>query len=513
MFPRYKHGLKLTKKGFNLLWLLGKNTFGFFTKRDIALIGFFTLLGIGGVFAASLISISTPEAQGAGYTAATSCDPEVAINKNVLLDLSTKKYVVATISITGVDQRYDPDGINGCGGKILELAIPVNGVITYTSWSIPISGSSGTFIYGNNGCAILGNCVTAPDGSCPQSVENATGIAVTAVGGECVVKFTSTAAATRWRVPATVTSIKALIVAGGGGGGFDFGGGGGAGGLLYYGSETSKTANGASIAVIPNTDIQVTVGAGGAGAGGNSSNVSSNYGYIGSVFSATSAGRGANGATSSLDLTVGSYYAKTTLTPIDSIQLDKIAVTIYGSSSAPTYSAIGGGGGYTGHSILDVTQSGGSGGGGSGSDLGGFHNVNGGAGTGTGITLQGYAGGSGYYDTPYFRGSGGGGAGGVGKNASDTANGGIGLSYSITGSSIGYGGGGGGGSWNSNNFGYGGGGINNIFGGGNGGGTSSGTGVSGVANTGGGGGGSGNANGGVPGGTGGSGIVIIRYTP
>jgi len=503
MFPRYKHGLKLINKGFNLLWLLGKNTFEFFTKRDIALIGFFTLLGIGGVFAAALISISTPEAQGAGYTAATSCDPEVAINKNVLLDLSTKKYVVATISITGVDQRYDPDGINGCGGKILELAIPVNGVITYTSWSIPISGSSGTFIYGNNGCAILGNCVTASDGSCPQSVENVTGITVTAVGGECVVKFTSTAAATRWRVPTTVTSIKALIVAGGGGGGFDFGGGGGAGGLLYYGSETSKTANGASIAVIPNTDIQVTVGAGGAGGAG--------YGYIGSTFSATNAGRGANGATSSLDLTVGSYYAKTILTPIDYLQLDKIAVTIYGSSTAPTYSAIGGGGGYTGHSILPDTQSGGSGGGGGGSDLGGFHSVNGGAGTGTGLTLQGYAGGNGYYDSPYFRGSGGGGAGGVGKNASDTANGGIGLSYSIAGSSVGYGGGGGGGSWNSNYFGYGGGGINNIFGGGNG--VFSGAGGNGAANTGGGGGGSGNASGNQPAGNGGSGIVIIRYTP
>ena len=509
MFPRYKDGLKLTKKSFNLLWLLGKNTFGFFTKRDIALIGFFTLLGIGGVFAAALISISAPDAQGAGYTAATSCDPEVAINKNVLLDLSSKKYVVATISITGVDQRYDVNGINGCGGKILELAIPVNGVITYTSWSIPISGSSGTFIYGNNGCAILGNCVTASDGSCPQSVENATGITVTAIGGECVVKFTSTAAATRWRVPATVTSIKALIVAGGGGGGFDFGGGGGAGGLLYYGSETSKTANGASIAVIPNTDIQVTVGAGGAGAGGNSSNVASNYGYIGSVFSATSAGRGANGATSSLDLTVGSYYAKTTLTPIDSIQLDKIAVTIYGSSSAPTYSAIGGGGGYTGHSILDVTQSGGSGGGGGYLDSGG-RNIAGGAGTGTGTSLQGYAGGTGFANN---RNSGGGGAGGPGQDASVNSNGGLGLSYSITGSSIGYGGGGGGGNWNSNAIGYGGGGINNIFGGGNGGGNTSGTGVSGVANTGGGGGGSGNAGGGVPGGTGGSGIVIIRYTP
>ena len=493
----------LLKKCLNSLALLLKELINLLSKRDLVVIIFFTILGLGGVFAATLITITAPDSQGAGYVAATSCDEAVIIDKSVVLNTSTNRYEVATISVSGVDQRYDANGINGCGGRVLELAIPVNGVVTYTSWSIPVSGSSGTFTYGNYGCSVLGNCVKAADNSCPQSVDNATGVTVTAVSGECVVKFTSTAAATRWRVPATVTSIKALIVAGGGGGGFDFGGGGGAGGLLYYGSETSKTANGASIAVIPNTDIQVTVGAGGAGGTG--------YGYIGSTFSATNAGRGANGATSSLDLTVGSYYAKTILTPIDSLQLDKIAVTIYGSSSAPTYSAIGGGGGYTGHSILPDTQSGGSGGGGGGSDLGGFHSVNGGAGTGTGITLQGYAGGNGYYDSPYFRGSGGGGAGGVGKNASDTANGGIGLSYSITGSSIGYGGGGGGGSWNSNNFGYGGGGINNIFGGGNG--VYFGAGGNGAANTGGGGGGSGNATGNQPAGTGGSGIVIIRYTP
>ena len=500
----YKGATKLFQKPIFSLAGFKANTIELFSKRDLVVIIFFTILGLGGAFAATLITITTPDSQGAGYIAATSCDEAVTIDKGVVFNSSTKRFEVTTISISGVDQRYDANGVNGCGGRVLELAIPVNGVFTYTSWSIPVSSSSGTFTYGNYGCSVLGSCVSAADNSCPQSVENATGVTVTAVGGECVVKFASTAAATRWRVPSSVTSIKALIVAGGGGGGYDFGGGGGAGGLLYYGSETAKTANGASIAVIPNTDIQVTVGAGGAGGAG--------YGYIGSVFSATSLGRGANGATSSLDLTVGSYYAKTTLTAIDSIQLDKIAITIYGSSSAPTYAAIGGGGGYTGHSLLPATQSGGSGGGGGGTDLNGFQSINGGAGTGTGSTLQGYAGGNGY-DNTNTRGSGGGGAGGVGKNASDTANGGIGLSYSITGSSVGYGGGGGGGSWNSIYFGNGGGGASNIFGGGNGGYVTARAGVNGSSNTGGGGGGSGNATGGLAGGTGGSGIVIIRYTP
>ena len=504
MIPLYKHARKWLKQPSFSLAALRANTIELFSKRDLVVIIFFTVLGLGGAFAATLITVTAPDSQGAGYLAATACDADgVTIDKGVVFNSSTKRFEVTTISISGVDQRYDANGVNGCGGRVLELAIPVNGVFTYTSWSIPVSSSSGTFTYGNYGCSVLGSCVSAVDNSCPQSVENATGITVTAVGGECVVKFTSTAAATRWRVPSSVTSIKALIVAGGGGGGFDYGGGGGAGGLLYYGNETAKTANGASITVVPNTDILVTVGAGGAGGAG--------YSYIGSVLQPTQSGRGANGATSSLDLTVGSYYAKTTLTAIDSIQLDKIAITIYGSSSAPTYAAIGGGGGNTGHSLLQNTQSGGSGGGGGFSDSLNA-NINGGAGTGTGTTLQGYAGGNGY-DNTNTRGSGGGGAGGVGQNASVTPNGGIGLSYLITGSSIGYGGGGGGGSWNSNNFGYGGGGASNIFGGGNGGGVTARAGVNGSSNTGGGGGGSGNAGGNQPAGTGGSGIVIIRYIP
>ena len=277
MIPLYKHARKLFKKSGLTLAGLKANTTELFSSRDLVIIIFFTILGLGGVFAATLVTVTAPDSQGAGYLAATSCDESITVNKDVVFNASTKRFEVATISISGVDQRYDANGVSGCGGRVLELAIPVNGVVTYTSWSIPVSSSSGTFTYGNYGCSVLGNCVKAADNSCPQSVDNATGVTVTAVSGECVVKFTSTAAATRWRVPSSVTSIKALIVAGGGGGGFDFGGGGGAGGLLYYGNETAKTANGASIVVIPNTDIQVTVGAGGAGAGGNTSNVASSF--------------------------------------------------------------------------------------------------------------------------------------------------------------------------------------------------------------------------------------------
>jgi hypothetical protein len=134
--------MKLIKYPLIALANLIKNTISLFSKRDAIIIAVFTLLGIAGVFAASLITVSAPDAQGAGYIAATNCDPAVTINKNVVFDTVSKRYVVTTISLSDVDQRYDPNGVNGCGNRVIEMAIPINGVINYTSWGIPSSSVS-----------------------------------------------------------------------------------------------------------------------------------------------------------------------------------------------------------------------------------------------------------------------------------------------------------------------------------------------------------------------------------
>ena len=70
---------------------------------------------------------------------------------------------------------------------------------------------------------------TVTSGSCTATVDNATGVVMTvASNGDCVLSFatapttptTSTESATRtWTVPASVSSVQALVVAGGGGGG------------------------------------------------------------------------------------------------------------------------------------------------------------------------------------------------------------------------------------------------------------------------------------------------------
>jgi hypothetical protein len=156
-------------------------------------------------------------------------------------------------------------------------------------------------------------------------------------------------------------------------------------------------------------------------------------------------------------------------------------------SGISTITSIGGGAGGGAYQTL-TSNTGGSGGGGAGQVSGGYSN-SGGAGTAN----QGYAGGN----TPNYNdsnGAGGGGAGAVGTYQT----GGVGVVSSVTGSAVYRAGGGGGGGDNSSGPG----------GNGGGGAGSTGAATNGTTNTGGGGGGSIYNN---TAGTGGSGIVIIRY--
>jgi prepilin-type N-terminal cleavage/methylation domain-containing protein len=184
------------------------------------------------------------------------------------------------------------------------------------------------------------------------------------------------------------------------------------------------------------------------------------------------------------------------------------AFTNGGNSSFNSNVAIGGGAGQTSNNA--ATQNGGSGGG------AGATGINPGS-PGSGTSGQGYGGGTAVYGTGGA--GGGGGAGGVGGNAvavgsyANGGNGGTGSSaYSTWASATGtgvagaYAGGGGGGTYGA---------TPGAASAGGGGGTNYGSGAApgvGVANTGGGGGGDGGGPGSFGGQSGGSGIVIIRYT-
>jgi len=251
-----------------------------------------------------------------------------------------------------------------------------------------------------------------------------------------------------------------LVVAGGGGGHGSYqspgGGGGGAGGYLTNYSGTAITLSSA-------TNYTVTVGAGGVrGIGDGSSITALPTNGSNSIFSTiTSIGGGYGGGYSNFQSNSG------------------------GSSGGEAY------------------------GGGLGSPTGG----------------QGYSGGSASSTTSSQNAGGGGGAGGGGSSANSANNtpggdGGFGLSNAITGSNVFYAGGGGGGAGYQQNAGGQNGGTGGSSVGGNGGASSSvvstATGQPGVTNTGSGGGGAGGPVGAInlteiPGGAGGSGIVILRY--
>ncbi|MEJ6573805.1 MAG: LamG domain-containing protein [Actinomycetes bacterium] len=255
-----------------------------------------------------------------------------------------------------------------------------------------------------------------------------------------------------WFGPSNVTNYRVLVVAGGGGGGGDEGGGGGAGGLI----ESS------TVTLPANLRIEVKVGQGGKGATGTES---TNYG--------TQATPGNNGQNS----IVGS-------------------ITTTG----------GGGGGTSQNYDDDINRKGtdgGSGGGGAGEAYA-LRTA------GNGITGQGKNGGDGISS-----GSGGGGGGGsqVG-NTNGNGRGGDGIQSDITDSTVPYAGGGGGGNGNTSSTRVAGG-----TGGGGTGGSSTTANTTGTANRGGGGGGGcgptscGPAGIQYSGASGGSGIVILRYTP
>lgn len=258
--------------------------------------------------------------------------------------------------------------------------------------------------------------------------------------------------------------IADVLIVGGGGGGGRFGAGGGAGAVLYTSNFN-----------IPIGTHIISVGAGGIGATDQNNN-------------------GTNGND-----------------------------TIF-SINGYVYNAIGGGGGGSRNDPAGATgrggNNGGSGGGGSHSDnstsvnIGGLSLKN----IYTNWTSLGNNGGEGKDGTGGGYGSaGGGGAGSVGGNGGTNSggNGGSGINLiSMFGSNVGhsgwFGGGGGGSSYSGSvgTAGFANGGSGLLGGGGNG--VINGSGISGLANTGGGGGGS-DIHGGNIGGTGGSGVVIIKF--
>jgi hypothetical protein len=86
-------------------------------------------------------------------------------------------------------------------------------------------------------------------GACTSTVGSDSGVVVANSGGFCYVAFTSTGS-NSWTAPSGVTSVDLLIIAGGGaGGGGAWGGGGGAGELVSYTSYAVTSSSATSLSV------------------------------------------------------------------------------------------------------------------------------------------------------------------------------------------------------------------------------------------------------------------------
>jgi hypothetical protein len=129
------------KQRLSLLGAIKSNTIGLFTKRDFLIIAFFTLLGAGGVFAATLITITTPDSQGAAYAAATACDENVTLRALTASDAATGQLYVATIALSDISQN----ATTGCGNKTMQVALKINNQMRYATWDIQAASTDSTF--------------------------------------------------------------------------------------------------------------------------------------------------------------------------------------------------------------------------------------------------------------------------------------------------------------------------------------------------------------------------------
>ena len=144
----------------------------------LAIIILFATIGIGGVVAASSISINSaiPVSLGSGYAAATACDESVTLNAKTALDPSSGQLYVATIALSDINQNV----ITGCGNKTMELALNINGQMTYASWDIPAAYTDSTFNF--SGATISLSDYNAMSALTPFQADGLTNIAIVKIG-------------------------------------------------------------------------------------------------------------------------------------------------------------------------------------------------------------------------------------------------------------------------------------------------------------------------------------------
>ena len=124
-------------------------------KRLLILVALVGVMGIGGVVAATSISINggTPLSLGAGYATATTCDENVTVAATQAYDTGSNLYKVTAMTVTGVDLASTvPSTGLGCGSttrKVMQLAVVTSAGVYNASWTLAsvAEATSRSYIY------------------------------------------------------------------------------------------------------------------------------------------------------------------------------------------------------------------------------------------------------------------------------------------------------------------------------------------------------------------------------
>jgi len=133
-------------------------------KRLLILVALVGVMGIGGVVAATSITINggVPISLGAGYTTATTCDTAVTISAGQTYDTGANVYKVNALTVSGLDLTTygNVAGNTGCGNKIMNIAyVTTLGAAVQASWTLPSSTlTTHSFVWGSIGA----NTVATP---------------------------------------------------------------------------------------------------------------------------------------------------------------------------------------------------------------------------------------------------------------------------------------------------------------------------------------------------------------
>ena len=119
-------------------------------KRLLILVALVGVMGIGGVVAATSISINAgvPISLGAGYTTATTCDTDVTITASQGYDEGSSLYKVNAMNISTVNIAS-----GACNNKVMQLAVVyTTGTPSQASWTLSSSAvTTAVYQFGASG--------------------------------------------------------------------------------------------------------------------------------------------------------------------------------------------------------------------------------------------------------------------------------------------------------------------------------------------------------------------------